>query len=103
MMPMMSRMWISPPATWNAKKPSAHRMSRMMAMVKSISRFPRYCLAERARNGLAGTLFPRLRLNEPALLHGGPDEPGEQGMRLERAALELSVELDSDEPLAVWP
>ena len=40
MTPMTSRMWMSPPATWKAKNPSAHRMSRMMAMVRSMCGFP---------------------------------------------------------------
>src|SRR6185312_7607541 len=40
MMPITSRMWIRLPATWKAKKPSAHRMSRMMAMVRSMCGFP---------------------------------------------------------------
>jgi hypothetical protein len=36
------------------------------------------------------------------LLDRSLDEPGEQRMRLEGAALELGVELDSDEPRMVW-
>jgi hypothetical protein len=33
-------MWMSPPATWKAKKPSAHRIRRMIAMVRSICSSP---------------------------------------------------------------
>src|SRR6185503_16564008 len=33
--------WIKPPATWNAKNPSAHRMTRTMASVKSMLGTPR--------------------------------------------------------------
>src|SRR6185295_10367303 len=40
-------------------------------------------------------------LDEPALLEGRFNEAGEQRMRFERAALELGMELDADEPRMV--
>ena len=39
--------------------------------------------------------------DEPRLLERGADEPGEQRMRLERAALEFGMKLDPDEPRVI--
>src|SRR4051812_18591179 len=36
-----SSRWMSPPATWNARNPSAHRMMRITASVHSMSGSPR--------------------------------------------------------------
>ena len=49
-----------------------------------------------------GVCSTREALNQTALLHGGFDEAGEQGMRLEWAALEFGMELHADEPGMVW-
>src|SRR5690348_9495591 len=57
-------------------------------------------LAQRTPNGPATALFPWLMMksDEPALLQRRFHETREQGMRLDRAALELGMELDADEP-----
>src|SRR4051794_24195636 len=58
--------------------------------------------AQRTRNGLGRGLFPvAVKSDQPALLDRGFDEACEQRMGLERAALELRMELDANEPRVV--
>src|ERR1700721_2597501 len=64
-------------------------------------RFLAFSAADNFRFDLAmrASLGPgRSRLHQPAPLHRRADERGEQRVRLERARLELGVELDADEP-----
>jgi hypothetical protein len=35
---MIRSRWMRPPATWKAKKPNAHKMSRITAIVRSMGR-----------------------------------------------------------------
>src|SRR5437763_11543886 len=55
------------------------------------------------RNGRTAEAFRRKGLNQPALLQRSLDEAGEERMRLERAALQLGVKLDANEPRMVRP
>src|SRR5262245_26810753 len=96
-----SKMWMRLPPTWNAKAPRSHRMNRMMAIVQSMGSTLFFAGYGSGTGELAARSYGCL--DQPRLLQRGLDEPGEQGMRLERPTLQLRVELDPDEPRVVGP